>query len=399
MEAVATAVESRPRPAATRVLLVSSRARGGMARHVISLLGALPGPGHELAVACDPEGTIAEAARARSLPVYGIALHRAAHPTRAMLAAWHLSAVISGFRAHLVHTHSFHAGLVGAVGVPLSRPARLVTTIHSYPPTGPGAESLGPGVRLALRMMLRRATRVIVVSEALRQDLLQFRPEAAAKMVVIPNGVAVPTQVPVSVEEARTALGLPLDIPLVGMVARLAPQKGIAEFLRAARLVCDRVAEAQFLLVGDGPLREQAETLVQELKLAARLHLLGEMESARDAIGALDVLVVASLAEGSSVSAMEAMAFGKPVVGTAVGGVPEVVADGDTGLLVPPGDPEALADAVCTLLADPERAQGMGERGRQRAAAHFGIDLMIERTKAVYADVMREAMEGGRSRR
>ena len=247
--------------------------------------------------------------------------------------------------------------------------------------------------------MLGRATRVIMVSEALRQDLLPLRPEAADKVVVIPNGVDVPAQVPVAVEEARAALGLPRDIPLVGMVARLAPQKGIAEFLRAARLVCDRVAETQFLLVGDGPLREQAEALVQELKLEERLHLLGEMESAREAMGALDVLVVASRAEGSSVSAMEAMALGKPVVGTAVGGVPEVVADGDTGLLVPPGDPEALAEAVCTLLADPERAQSMGERGRQRAAAHFRIDLMIERTKAVYADVMREAMEGGRSRR
>ena len=129
------------------------------------------------------------------------------------------------------------------------------------------------------------------------------------------------------------------------------------------------------------------------------MRLLGQVDSVRDVLWALDVLVVASVSEGSSVSAMEAMALGKPVVGTAVGGVPEVVADGDTGLLVPPGEPEALAEAVGALLADRERAQTMGDRGRQRAATHFDIQLMIERTGAVYADVMRETMEGSKPRR
>ena len=399
MEAVATTVESRPRPAATRVLLVSSRASGGMARHVIALLAGLHGPSYELAVACDPDGGIAEAARARSLPVYGIALQQAAHPTRAMLAAWHLSSVISGFKAHLVHTHSFHAGLVGAVSVPLARAARLITTVHSYPPIAKGAEGIGPGARLAVRMMLGRAARIIMVSEALRRELLEFRPEAADRVVVIPNGVEVRAQPRISMAEARHAIGIHPEVPLIGMVARLAPQKGIAEFLRAARLIANREPEAQFLLAGDGPLREQAEALIAELKLEGRMRLLGQVDSVRDVLWALDVLVVASVSEGSSVSAMEAMALGKPVVGTAVGGVPEVVADGDTGLLVPPGEPEALAEAVGALLADRERAQTMGDRGRQRAATHFDIQLMIERTGAVYADVMRETMEGSKPRR
>ena len=112
--------------------------------------------------------------------------------------------------------------------------------------------------------------------------------------------------------------------------------------------------------------------------------------SPRELIAALDVLVVASTSEGSSVVAMEAMSAGKPVVATAVGGVPEVVADGQTGLLVEPEDPKALAAAVRSLLDDPERAREFGDQGRRRAAQLFDLRLMLERTRAVYADLIRE---------
>jgi len=368
-----------------------------MARHVNSLITALQAPHYDLAVACDPEGRIAETARALSLPVYGVSFHHAGRPTRAMLAAWHLSAVISGFRAHIVHTHSYQAGLVGAVSVPLSRPARLIATLHNYPPAGLEGDDPSAGARMAVRMILGRATRVIAMSEALRTEALRLRPEAAEKVIVIPNGVDVRTQPKLAVPEARARFGLRPDGPLVGLVARLAPRKGIAEFLQAARLIADRDPEVEFAIAGDGPQREQAEALIQELGLAERVRLLGYVESVRDLIWALDLLVVSSLSEGSSVSAMEAMALGKPVVGTEVGGVPEVVLDGDTGVLVPPGNPGAMAEAVCALLADPERAQAMGDRGRQRAAAHFEVEMMLARVKEVYADVMRETMEKGKA--
>jgi glycosyltransferase involved in cell wall biosynthesis len=179
------------------------------------------------------------------------------------------------------------------------------------------------------------------------------------------------------------------------MVARLAPQKGIMEFIQATAIAAQAWPTASFVLAGDGPLRPEARALCEELGLERRLHLLGHVEWARELIGALDLLVVASLTEGSSVVAMEAMALGKPVVATTVGGVPEVVVDGQTGLLVAPGDAEALGRAIIELLADPERAQEMGERGRQRAASQFDLSDMIERTRAVYADLVREQMEAG----
>jgi glycosyltransferase involved in cell wall biosynthesis len=193
----------------------------------------------------------------------------------------------------------------------------------------------------------------------------------------------------------RADLGVREGKALVVMVARLAPQKGIAEFIHACRAVAGRWPESEFALAGEGPLRETAESLRHELGLGDRLRLLGEIDWAGDLISAADIVVVASVSEGSSIVAMEAMAKEKPVVATRVGGVPEVVVDGETGLVVNPGDPEALAAAIGGLLADPEKARDMGERGRRRAAERFDINLMFERTKNVYADLLRDAMKAG----
>ncbi len=400
MEAVATAVEGGSSVVATRVLLASSRASGGMARHVIALMSALRGEGYKVAVACDPEGMIAEAARERDLTVFPVTFSSSANPTRAMLAAWQLSGAISSFQAHIVHTHSYHAGLVGAVSTPLARPARMIATMHSYPPYSNEGQSLGSSGRVAVRLILGRASRVIMVSEALRSALLPLRPESAAKTLVIPNGIDVVHAEPsITPEQARQKYSLPPEVPLIGLVARLAPQKGPLEFVRAVRVLADGNPDLHAVIVGDGPLRAEGEALTRELNLEDRLHWLGQVESGREVMWALDALVVSSITEGSSIVAMEAMALGKPVVATDVGGVPEVVADGETGYLVPPADAEAMAEAVARLLSDPQGAVAMGDRGRQRAALNFDLDLMISRTKAVYADLMREFAEGSKARK
>jgi glycosyltransferase involved in cell wall biosynthesis len=178
----------------------------------------------------------------------------------------------------------------------------------------------------------------------------------------------------------------------VGVVARFAPQKGIIEFLEAARLIVNVHPSVRCAIAGDGPLMQEAEDRRAELGLTAQVEFLGHIDWARELLGALDLLVIPSVSEGSSVVAMEVMALGKPVVATSVGGVPEVVLDGETGLVVAPSDPQGLSKAVGDLLADPDRARTMGERGRVRARAHFDVADMLERTKAVYADVLREHM-------
>lgn len=393
MEAVATA--SKTGASGTRVLLVAPPAEGGLASHVISLLAALHRDGYPVGVACEAGGRIAEAASERLLPLYDVTCRAGGGPSRVALRALRLAKAIGDFRPHVVHAHSFAASTTAAIASTVARSAKLVLTIHNYPPGTETMASPKTGYRWALAFSVGRAHRIIAVSDALRRDLLVTYPEVAGKCVTIHNGVDTQAPLARTASEIRSEIGLPPTGLLVGMVARLAPQKGIGEFIRATAIAGQTWPAAGFVLAGDGPLMPEAQALCEELGLQRRLHLLRHVDWARELIGVLDILVVASLTEGSSVVAMEAMALGKPVVATSVGGVPEVVADGQTGLLVEAGNPEALAGAIVELLADPERARQMGERGRQRAAAQFDLADMIERTKAVYADLAREQMEAG----
>jgi glycosyltransferase involved in cell wall biosynthesis len=374
-------------------MMVAPAARGGLARHVVSLLAALCEEGQEVSVVCDLDGPIAEAARDRSVPIFASSFSSDGNPSRAAMASIQLARAVSEQGTRVVHTHSFAAGLTGALAMSLSPGARMVASIHNYPAEADGMRARRRRHRWALRRMCAVARRLIAVSDALRRDLVEAEPDAAGKCVTIPNGVdttAAPARDPA---DTRRALRIPPDCPLVGMVARLAPQKGVTDFVRAARQVADRCPSAHLVLAGDGPLAGEARSLGHSLAMDGRLHLLGEMDAPLDLIAALDVLVVASTSEGSSLVAMEAMALSKPVVGTAVGGVAEIVVDGDTGLLVAPGSPAALAEGIGCLLERPERARRMGERGQRRAAAQFDVRSMVERTKAVYADVLRERVE------
>ena len=393
MEAVAKSSGAAAAHRATRILLVAPPAAGGLASHVIALLHGLHRWGYDLRVVCQPAGRIAGAAAQRGIPAVTMRCTGEGGPPRIALRAVRLAKIIRALRPHIVHTHSFGATMTGAAACAIARSPGLVITIHNYPPGTQAMAPAGKGERWAFGRALRRARRIITVSEALRRDLVLSYPEVMAKSLTIRNGVETDRPLSRSPSDIRLEHGLPADAPLVGMVARLAPQKGIMEFIRAARVIADIYPPAAFALAGDGPLMPAAVQLRRELGLEQQLHLLGRIDWARELIGSLDLLVISSLSEGSSVVAMEAMALSKPVVATSVGGVPEVVAGGESGILVPPGEVEALAGAVIELLRDPARAQEMGERGRQRAASQFDINDMIERTKAVYADVIRGKLE------
>jgi glycosyltransferase involved in cell wall biosynthesis len=357
---------------------------------VIFLADGLARDGHEVAVASEPEGRIAEAARGHDRPVYAIDCATNGGASKTAFQSIKLAQAIADFKAQIVHSHSFGAGIVAAMASLVTRGVGFVATLHNYPP---GTSTMVPdhvGHRWAVGVLVQRAHRIIVVSDALRRDVITGFPDAMQKCLVIPNGIDTKATPIRDAEEVRRGLGLPEGAPLIGVVARLAPQKGVLEFLDTARRVVNADPSVHCVVAGDGPLMQELEDRRAELALEAHVQLLGQVDWACELIGAMDVLVIPSVSEGSSVVAMEAMALGKPVVATAVGGVPEVVLDGETGLVVPPGDPEALANAIGAMLTDRDRAAAMGERGRTRAQTEFDVAEMLERTKAVYADVLRE---------
>jgi glycosyltransferase involved in cell wall biosynthesis len=186
---------------------------------------------------------------------------------------------------------------------------------------------------------------------------------------------------------ARAALDLEADAPVALCLARLSPEKDVGNFLEAAALLPE--AGARFLVAGDGPLLPTLRHQIAFLGLEGRATLLGRRDGVPTLLAAADLLCLPSREEGLSLAALEAMAAGLPLVATRVGGLPEAVEDGKTGLLVPPRDPSALAGALARLLTDPARARAMGAAGRARAAACFTRDRMLQATHAVYEAAQR----------
>ncbi len=164
--------------------------------------------------------------------------------------------------------------------------------------------------------------------------------------------------------------------------------KGHASLIDATVQILEKFPNTKVLLVGDGPRRSQMENKVSALALSDTIIFTGIRQDVREILPLFDLFVLPSLSEGLPVSILEAMAASKPVVATYVGGVPEAVVDGVTGLLVPPRDPTALAQAIVHLLGDPDLRQQMGQAGRERVLEHFSVERMVERTQNLYEQLL-----------
>jgi glycosyltransferase involved in cell wall biosynthesis len=253
----------------------------------------------------------------------------------------------------------------------------------------------------AARHTLARATavgvadRIVALAESHRTYLARDLGLPASRFEVISSGVDLQRFDPtVSRDEARLRAGLPAGVPLAGIIAALRPEKNHGLFLRAARRVLERVPDARFVIAGDGPERTRIEQEIERLGLAGRVLVLGSRQDVPDLYRALDVAVLSShpVVETLPVTLMEAAATGTPAVATAVGSVEDVIADGETGYVVPPGDEAALAERVQELLADPARRDRMGRAARARAERAFDERDMLRR----YADLFSAVTKGAR---
>jgi glycosyltransferase involved in cell wall biosynthesis len=205
-------------------------------------------------------------------------------------------------------------------------------------------------------------------------------------VVTLKNAIA-PSPSPSAADRAaaRTALGVAPEDRLVGTLGRLdEPKKGLRTFLAAAARVAAAEPRARFVLIGDGPARQELERRAASLGLRERVRFHGEVEDPERLLPGLDLLAQPSLWEGFGLSVVEAMAAGVPVVASRVGGIPEAARDESEAVLVPPGDATRLAEAMVSLLRDPARAARLGAAGRRRALEEFSLERLVEETAALY---------------
>lgn len=281
-------------------------------------------------------------------------------------------------RPDLLHTHLVHADVYGAIAARVVG-VQSVSTRHND-----DRYLLGP-FRYADRAFARPARRLIAISDAVRRFLEQAGHDPA-KLITIHYGL---DELPSARSEPTpAAAGIPADAPLALAVGRLIAQKDHATLLRAFARVNSALPEARLAILGSGPLEAETRTLAGELGLADAVTMPGRTDIS-DWLERADVFVHTSRWEGFGIVLLEAMLAGLPVVATRVSAVPEVVAGGETGVLVEAGDVDGLAAALQPLLTDREHARALGEAGRRRAREEFSVARMAERTHAVYDEVLR----------
>jgi len=344
------------------------RGIGGSERHLLALLPALVRQGVEPVfvglddLASDPG------------PFYA-ALARDAVPFVRLPGGGQGALVreVRRLRPDVVHTHLVHADVYGAVAAALAG-ARVVSTKHNDDPF-----RIGP-YRFVERAITLRTERVIAITEALARFTVERVGLPARKVTVIHYGLDEP---PAAWGENRD-LGIPAGAAVVVAVARLVAQKGLDIALRALAVVRREHPDALLVVLGEGPERATLERLADELGLAGAVLLPGRVPDVAAVLRRADVLVHPARWEGFGLALLEAMLCAKPVVASRVSSLPEIVADGETGLLVPPDDPAALAAALARVLGDRELASRLGVAGLARARSEFSVERMARRTAAVY---------------
>jgi len=358
---------------------------GGAERHIINLARAVDPQKVAISICCLFEAPLAGIAASAGISTFVVTMRNRLDFT----AVGKLAAIINEQGFDLVHTHGVRANLLGRLAARQTRKP-VVTTVHSllerdYP--GFVTRQVNYFTEWATRSL---TSRFITVSKALKAKLVASGvPED--RVTVIYNGIDLEAfSQELEPGAARAELGLAPGVPLVGMVARLHPVKGHRYFIKAAKLVLEQRSDVRFVVAGEGHLRAALEEMAAELGIRSQVIFTGFVADIRPLMSALDLLVIPSLWEGFGLTAVEAMALGVPVVSTEVGGLPEVVLHGETGLLVPPADPAALAKGILWMLEHPVAVADMSDRAKQIVQEKFTSRVMARRTEELYRKVLGE---------
>jgi glycosyltransferase involved in cell wall biosynthesis len=297
-----------------------------------------------------------------------------------------LYAVMRRERPLIVHSHTGKAGVLARIAACIAGVPIIVHTFHGHVLRGYYGPVKTWLLRRLERELARRTDCILAVSEGVKRDLVEYGVAPPRRIRVIPLGIELEPFLAATRRGGRfrAALGIEQGLPLIGIVGRIVPIKDHHLFLGAARYIADRCPGARFVIVGDGVLGREIEAYAQTLGLGDRVMFTGWRRDLPEIYGDLDVLVISSRNEGTPVAAIEAMAARCPVVATHVGGVPDLIEDGVTGLLVPSGDAAGLADAVVTVLRDRGLVERITEVARARVRVEFSETRLVSDTARMY---------------
>jgi glycosyltransferase involved in cell wall biosynthesis len=397
-------------PDTPRVKVVRIIARlnvGGPARHVVLLNAGLDALGYDTLLVY---GSVAagEASLEQMAESYAIRrvkipeLGPRISPLDDLRAFARLTALLFCETPDVIHTHTAKAGTLGRLAAVIfnmtrrpSRRAVVVHTFHGHVFEGYFHPAVNAGVRAVERTLAAMSDRIVAISPRQRADIVdRLRVTPAANTVTVPLGLDLDRllRMPEHSPNLRETLRIPSEACVVGFVGRLVPIKAVDVLLRACAAAQRRQPALYLLVVGDGPLRADLEALATTLGIMPVVRFIGWTDDLPRVYATMDVCALSSINEGTPVALIEAMAAGRAVAATAVGGVPDVLADGKAGRLVPPGDTNALADALADLAGDAAERARLGHLGRAHVAERFAASRLVRDIDSLY----REALDARR---
>ena len=384
----------------TKILRVIARLNmGGPALHVAYLTAGLRERGYDTTLVAGSlargEDSMAFVADARNVDIVRIdELGREISPLRDLMATIKLARLIRRDRPDILHTHTAKAGTVGRAAALLAgrkAPPIVVHTFHGHVLRGYFGPLSSWFFRLLERWLAKSTTALIAVSPQVRDDLVALGVAPPARVVVIRLGIELRERVAGEQNgrvDSRRYLGIEADRFAVGWIGRMTAVKRTDDVLVAFKRLRDEGVDAVLCMVGDGPDRAQLEQRAHDLGIVRETLFVGYQEDVAPFYAAFDALVLPSSNEGTPVSAIEALAAGRPVVATRVGGVPDVVVEGEDGFLVEPGATDDLADRLVRLARDPELRERMGQAGRERVLPRYAVDRLVDDVDRLYRSLL-----------
>lgn len=296
-------------------------------------------------------------------------------------------------RPFIVHTHTSKAGILGRLAAWLAGVPALVHTPHGHIFRGYYGPLLTEIFVLIERLAARVTDKIVCLTEQEKLDHIKLRVSGPGKFVTIHSGVDLSMfeQPGAFKGRVREELGIPEGDPVIGTVGRLVPVKGHEYMIRAFALLMKRYESLWLILIGDGSMRDYLEDLCKDLKIRDRVIFTGWRSDVPGFLSLFDIFVLPSLNEGMGRVLVEAMVAGRPIVASNVGGIPDLVKDGQNGLLVPAADVKALTNGMDFLLANPEKRTEMGGTGK-KMAKQYGSDSMVQKIEKLYQGLLKAKM-------
>lgn len=368
-----------------KVLHVVRPVAGGIKRHLEIIFSNIDRERYLLYLAALPSPELFDALRPFAKKIYPVPIAEDLSFKDCWRVVRYLRRVIEEEGIDLVHTHGVRATVLGQMAALGVASTRVVATFHnSLDKRGFSFIFLCFVLGLLNRFA---AAQGIAVSHAVKWDICRYLGVPSDRVEVIYNGID-PEEYQTQFLPPLSSLDLDENLPVIGAVARLEQRKGIRYLVEALPLVEREYKPVNCVIVGEGPERDVLEKRVRELGLTGRVKFLGFQKNIAQFIQLFDVVVIPSVQEGQSIFCLEALACSRPVVASAVGGIPEIIRHGETGILVPPADPGAIAAAVIALLKDQGLAKRLATAGRELVLNQFTQEQMLRKTEEVYERVL-----------